>query len=95
MALPDRPSFLNELRARRRRPKLLGMPDTAAQATDETTLASLAVAAALAELPPWSCCSCIRNGRERTGIRRDSSISVNTARALLRAASASLEEATA
>ena len=45
-------SCLNELRARRRRPELLGVPDTAAQATDETTLASLAVAAALAELPP-------------------------------------------
>lgn len=43
---------LNELRTRRRRPETLGVPDDLAQPTDETTLASMAVAAALAELPP-------------------------------------------
>jgi RNA polymerase sigma-70 factor, ECF subfamily len=42
---------LNELRSRRRRPELPGVPETAARATDEAAHASLAVAAALAELP--------------------------------------------
>jgi RNA polymerase sigma-70 factor, ECF subfamily len=45
-------SCLNELRSRRRRPETLGVPDVAAHATDDATLASIAVAAALAELPP-------------------------------------------
>jgi RNA polymerase sigma-70 factor (ECF subfamily) len=44
-------SCLNELRSRRRRPEQPGVPDVAARATDEATLASIAVAAALAELP--------------------------------------------
>jgi RNA polymerase sigma-70 factor (ECF subfamily) len=43
---------LNELRTRRRRPETLGVPDSAGAETDETVLASLAVATALAELPP-------------------------------------------
>ena len=43
---------LNELRSRRRRPETPGVPDIPAHATDDATLASLAVAAALAELPP-------------------------------------------
>ena len=45
-------SCLNELRSRRRRPETPGVPDVAGHATDDATLASLAVAAALAELPP-------------------------------------------
>jgi RNA polymerase sigma-70 factor (ECF subfamily) len=96
-------SCLNELRARRRRPELLGVPDTAAQATDEATLASLAVAAALAELPPdaravvllvdligldyETAATALRIPRGTVASR------LNTARALLRAAFVSLEEA--
>ncbi len=45
-------SCLNELRGRRRRPETPGVPESAIGSTDEATLASLAVAAALAELPP-------------------------------------------
>ena len=96
-------SCLNELRARRRRPELLGVPDTAARATDEATLASLAVAAALAELPPdaravvllvdligldyETAATALRIPRGTVASR------LNTARALLRAAFVSLEEA--
>ena len=94
-------SCLNELRARRRRPELLGVPDTAVQATDEATLASLAVAAALAELPPdaravvllvdligldyETAASALRIPRGTVASR------LSAARALLRAAFASLD----
>src|SRR5947209_13524722 len=43
---------LNELRARKRRRETLGVPEHATRETDETTLASVAVAAALAQLTP-------------------------------------------
>jgi RNA polymerase sigma-70 factor (ECF subfamily) len=43
---------LNELRTRRRRRETLGIPDRPSGESDETALASVAVAAALAELPP-------------------------------------------
>jgi RNA polymerase sigma-70 factor, ECF subfamily len=43
---------LNELRARKRRRETLGVPDDAARETDDASLASVAVAAALAELTP-------------------------------------------
>jgi len=43
---------LNELRARKRRRETLGVPDQPSRDTDETTLASVAVAAALAQLAP-------------------------------------------
>jgi len=43
---------LNELRTRRRRRETLGVPDRPSGETRETTLASIAVAAALAELTP-------------------------------------------
>lgn len=44
-------SCLNELRTRRRRRETLGVPEDTAAPTSEANLASLAVAAALAELP--------------------------------------------
>jgi RNA polymerase sigma-70 factor, ECF subfamily len=43
---------LNELRTRRRRRETSGLPDAPAGETTETTLASIAVATALAELAP-------------------------------------------
>jgi RNA polymerase sigma-70 factor (ECF subfamily) len=43
---------LNDLRTRRRRRETPGLPDDAAHAADDATLASVAVAAALAELAP-------------------------------------------
>ena len=43
---------LNDLRSRRRRPETPSALEGLAHATDETTLVSMAVAAALADLPP-------------------------------------------
>jgi RNA polymerase sigma-70 factor (ECF subfamily) len=43
---------LNELRSRRRRRETFGLPDVPSRESDETALASVAVAAALAELAP-------------------------------------------
>lgn len=43
---------LNELRARKRRRETFGVPHEVARETDDATLASIAVAAALAELAP-------------------------------------------
>jgi len=43
---------LNELRTRKRRRETLGVPEHITRESDETTLASVAVAAALAELAP-------------------------------------------
>jgi RNA polymerase sigma-70 factor (ECF subfamily) len=95
-------SCLNELRARRRRPELPGVPDIAAHATDEATLASLAVAAALAELPPDARAVVLlvdligldyETAAAALEIPRGTVASrLNAARTLLRAAFAALEE---
>jgi RNA polymerase sigma-70 factor (ECF subfamily) len=93
---------LNELRARRRRRETIGVPDHASGETSETTLASVAVAAALAELPPDSravvlLVDLIGLDYETAGaalhIPRGTVASrLNTARASLRRAFAALED---
>jgi RNA polymerase sigma-70 factor (ECF subfamily) len=92
---------LNELRARSRRRESAGVADGAVAATDDATLASLAVAAALAELPPDAravvlLVDLIGLDYETAGaalrIPRGTVASrLNAARSLLRAAFASLE----
>lgn len=94
---------LNELRSRRRRRETLGIPDHLSGESDETALASVAVAAALAELPPdaravvllidligldyESAASALRIPRGTVASR------LNAARASLRDAFSTLEEA--
>jgi RNA polymerase sigma-70 factor (ECF subfamily) len=92
---------LNELRTRRRRRETLGALDDLAQPTDETTLASMAVAAALAELPPDARAVVLLvdligfdydGAAAALGIPRGTVASrLSTARSLLRAAFASLD----
>ena len=92
---------LNELRTRRRRPETLGSLEDVAQSTDETTLASMAVAAALAELPADARAVVLLvdligfdydGAASALGIPRGTVASrLSTGRSLLRAAFASLE----
>ena len=92
---------LNELRTRRRRRETIGALDDLAQPTDETTLASMAVAAALAELPPDARAVVLLvdligfdydGAAAALGVPRGTVASrLSTARSLLRAAFASLE----
>jgi RNA polymerase sigma-70 factor (ECF subfamily) len=93
---------LNELRTRRRRREALGLPEVPTRETDETTLASVAVAAALAELPPDARAVVLlvdligldyETAAGALGIPRGTVASrLNAARARLRRAFARLEE---
>jgi RNA polymerase sigma-70 factor, ECF subfamily len=92
---------LNELRSRRRRRETPGVPDDVPQPTDESTLASVAVAAALDELPPDARAVLLlvdligldyEAAAEALRIPRGTVASrLHTARSLLRVAFASLE----
>ena len=95
-------SCLNELRARRRRRETLGVPETPAAERLESTLASVAVAAALAELAPDVRAVVLlvdligldyETAARALGIPRGTVASrLNAARRLLRTAFARLEE---
>jgi RNA polymerase sigma-70 factor (ECF subfamily) len=92
---------LNDLRTRRRRPETLSALEDVAHAKVETTLASMAVAAALAELPPDARAVVLLvdligfdydGAAAALGIPRGTVASrLSTARSLLRAAFASLD----